>query len=250
MRGKIKRATLIFLIFSFHLVTKNDNYMPSDSELIRWITEYARRRMTGHDGSHDFAHIERVVNNAKRLLNDQRQRVPDVAVEEFVVEAGALLHEVTDRKYLTTSCAEAEAGLRNFLEVDCMLDGKRIEKIVDIVTKTSFSKGLSSPPYTEAPEFCIVQDADRLDALGHIGIVRCAMYAGKISNPISTPNTPSLHDHLLQHKLNPDGDRSFVDHFHHKLFRLTETMNTEAGKFEAALRTDRMAEFLSTMESE
>lgn len=226
--------------------------MATDSERLLLIADRARQLMTGNDGSHDFAHIERVVSTAKRLLDDQRRRSSDVPIDEFVVEAGALLHEVADRKYLTQgdTCAEAERRLKNFLEVDCLLGGERIRKIVDIVTKTSFSKGLPPPPYADAPEFCIVQDADRLDALGHVGIVRCAMYAGKISNPISTMNTPSLWNHVHHGELNPDGDRSFVDHFHHKLFRLKETMNTDAGRAEAGRRTDRMIAFLQTLETE
>lgn len=188
------------------------------------------------DPAHDWAHVGRVAATAKKLCDGQ-------SVDVECVLAGVYCHDIInlpkdhpDRKNASTLAAtEADPLLRQcgFLEDE-------ISIIKKAIVEHSFSKGLK-PSCLEA---AIVQDADRLDALGAIGILRCAAVNTQMKSSFYDPFDPLANDRELD-------DKSFmVDHYFVKLFRLPELMNTSAGKALALVRVQFMQNFLDELMKE
>lgn len=188
------------------------------------------------DSAHDLAHTERVVSNALLLAKQE-------ACDVEIVEAAAWLHDCViipkndpDRNSASRLAAQkAAAYLRS--------SGFKEEKIGGVahaIEAHSFSAGI--PPKTV--EAKIVQDADRLDALGAIGIARCFMVGGQLNRPIYQPKDPFC----LRRE--PDDGKWTVDHFYTKLFKLPEMMNLESAKEEAERRVNFMKLFLERMDQE
>lgn len=192
--------------------------------------------LTDFDAAHDMAHTERVVSNAKRLLRDE-------SADKEVVIAAAWLHDCVslpkdhpDRNNSSTLAADSAT---RFLEsVD--FDKNKIEAVKHAIETHSFSSG-KKPETMEAK---IVQDADRLDALGAIGIARCFIVAGNMNRPIYEPKDPFCINR------NPDDSKWTIDHFYTKLFKLPELMNTKSAKKEAEKRVEFMHHFIEVLREE
>lgn len=186
------------------------------------------------DASHDFDHVKRVVTNALAILKkeeDTRKRQARPALNPLSVILGALLHDVEDKKYMTTD--HKTSPLRGAI-VDAGMPEDYAAQIQMLVEGVSYSSEVKNPQRVAdlidaIPELAIVQDADRLDAVGAIGIGRCFTFGG-------AKGVRSLGNSL--------------QHFDDKLLKLEGMMKTAAGKEIAAERSKRIREFVSWWQDE
>jgi len=147
------------------------------NELISKVEDFVRTHMSAFDGSHDFAHIQRVVRLALHIGRLEHSRTPR-PLNLNLIHISALLHDVNDRKYFTENSTSVFQCLQN---LDC--DPSAAAAVADIVANVSFTKERLNPaPVAEVlmrwPELGVVQDADRIDAVGAVGIGRLFTYGG------------------------------------------------------------------------
>lgn len=205
--------------------------MLDKEEFIKYLNNSAES-----DAAHDIAHIKRVVNNAEKIISEES------ADKEIVVPA-AWLHDCVilpknhpDRKKASTLAARKAA---EFLATTSYPKNK-IPAVAHAIESHSYSAGISP----ETPEAKIVQDSDRLDALGAIGIARCFSVGGELNSRMYHPDDPFAESREI------DDSKWTVDHFYEKLFKLPELLNTEAARRMAGERVAYMRSFLSQLSSE
>ena len=167
---------------------------------------------------HDYFHIERVVINARKIVEKED-------ADSFLVELAAWVHDIGDYK-LHGGVDKSEELITAYLKT-LDLDDTLISKINEIVSQVSFSKG-NEPTSIEAK---IVQDADRLDAIGAVGIARCFAYGGSVGSILFNP-------------LDRSENNSSIQHFYDKLFKLKDLMHTETAKKIAEERHEYMKGFV------
>ena len=196
----------------------------------------AAREASSRDPAHDFSHVERVRKNAELLLKE-------VKADSDIVIPAILLHELFNypkghpqSRYSGDVCAELARGVLD--EADYPL-AKR-EKVLDCIRFHSFSRGVI-PEHIEGK---IVQDADRLDAIGAIGIARLFATCAEMGQPFYDPRDP-FGDHR-QH----DDKEYGLDHFYVKLFKLADGMHTEAARRIAHERTEFMEAYIAQLRRE
>ncbi len=182
----------------------------NNDAIIQAAIEYVKELFAGNSDGHGADHTMRVYHNALSLL----EAYPEA--DRFVSLLAALLHDADDHKLFDT---ENNENARAFLK-EKDLDAETIEQICTIIDAVSFSKNRGKRP--ETLEGKIVQDADRLDAIGAIGIARTFAYGGKVGRPLSDS----------------------IEHFYDKLLLLKDEMNTEAAKDIAQKRHEYMTKFL------
>jgi uncharacterized protein len=174
---------------------------------IKQVEDFARKHLGKHDGGHDWWHLERVRNNAFQIMEEEEYGDP------VTIEIASLLHDIGDSKFIKAREKDnTEELIRRFLS-SIELDERIIEEVIYINRNLSFSKG--KKPGTMSDEFMIVQDADRLDAIGAIGIARAFNYGGFVNNPIFDPLGKG---------------HSTIGHFYDKLLKLKDLMNTSSGR--------------------
>jgi uncharacterized protein len=201
----------------------------------------ARLAVGDSDPAHDLLHLERVVATAKRIAASE-------GADMAVVVPAAWLHDYVNlpkddpRRAQASRLAagEAVAYLRGLGDSAHLLDAARLEAIGHAIEAHSFSANVA-PRTLEAK---VVQDADRLDGIGAIGIARCFSCAGSMNRPFYSPHDPFCTSR------EPDDARFTIDHFYRKLFTTAATMQTEAGKREGERRAAVMREFLRELEEE
>lgn len=194
-----------------------------DNDLILKAAElHIKKLFSGEGTGHDYFHVERVVNNAIKIAENENSDL-------FLVELSARLHDLGDYK-LNDGKDRSEELITEFLKAQ-NADSELISKVVEIVSQVSFSKGKKAVSI----EAQIVQDADRLDAMGAIGIARCFAYGGKKEREIWNLENPE--DTSLQH-------------FYDKLLKLKELMNTQTGRKMAEERHRFLEEFLAEFHKE
>jgi uncharacterized protein len=188
------------------------------------------------DAAHDIAHIKRVVKNAEKICSAE-------SADKEIVTAAAWLHDCVilpkdhpERKKASTLAAERAADFLSSIDFPAI----KIPAVAHAIEAHSYSAGIP-PKSTEAK---IVQDADRLDALGAIGIARCFSVGGQLDRPIYHPDDP------FAESREPDDSVWTVDHFYKKLFRLPELLNTDTAKEIAAERVHYMKSFLEQLSNE
>ncbi|KAI1092587.1 hypothetical protein F5B19DRAFT_196424 [Rostrohypoxylon terebratum] len=200
-----------------------------DENLVSSVTEYVKSYMSNYDGSHDFNHIERVLGLAKYI----HAQLPETPPRDHqVVILSALLHDVGDKKYLKPG--EDASTLVYELLLSLGAAEQLAKRVQTICLGVSYSSEIKDPARVQEliqsyPELAIVQDADRLDAIGSIGIGRVFTFTGARTQ------------------------RSMADsiqHFHDKLLRLESMMKTDVGKRLARQRTERMQQFLEWWDEE
>lgn len=184
-------------------------------EIIKRAIDYLENIFTGNSDGHGADHSLRVYNNALNIRKAYE-------CNELYVDLGALLHDVDDHKLFNNKNNE---NARKFL-IENDFDSKAIEDIIEIINSVSFTKNKSAKPKTL--EASIVQDADRLDAIGAIGVARTFMYSGK----------------------NGRGIEDSLSHFDEKLLLLKDMMNTDEAKRLAEEIDSFMKEFLSEINDE
>nr|WP_241481538.1 HD domain-containing protein [Mesobacillus campisalis] len=200
--------------------------------------EFVRAELMDESTGHDWHHIDRVRKNAKLIA--QKLGVGDL----FIIEMAALLHDIPDEKLNESE----KQGWDKLLEhMDSLnLPEDTAAHILACIESVSFKGGRKVELKTI--EAKIVQDADRLDALGAIGIARTFAYGGKKGNPIYEPEFQVRDGMSLEDYRN--GQSSSVHHFYEKLFKLKDLMNTDEAREIAQQRHEYMAEFLEQFYSE
>ncbi|KAK0575392.1 hypothetical protein LWI29_038341 [Acer saccharum] len=226
--------------------SSSSSYCPSSAqemevsrEIIDKAENLVERSMKGNDPSHDPPHVWRVRDLALSLARDQGlSSNPD---SMLVIELAALLHDIGDYKYLKDP--SEENTVENFLEEVGLEEHKKM-RILSIIKRMGFKDELAGLATGEnSLEFGIVQDADRLDAIGAIGIARCFAFGGSrnivLHNPAILPRSDLSKDQYMKKE-----DQTVVNHFHEKLLKLKDFMKTEAGRKRAEKRHKFMEEFL------
>jgi uncharacterized protein len=205
--------------------------MSEEQKIILQKTEgFVRKKLEGEGSGHDWWHIHRVVQNAKTIENSE-------GGNSFVIELAALLHDIADHKFHNGNETLGPKITGDFLH-SLKVDDKVITEVVKIIQEISFSKGMK--PSTL--EGMIVQDADRLDAIGAIGIARTFAYGGFKQREIYNPNIPPVHyanKEDYKNNTNPT-----LNHFYDKLLLLKNLMNTKKGLEMAEIRHTYMESFL------
>lgn len=192
------------------------------------------RTLSGDHTGHDWWHIHRVRQTAILLADEEN-------ADRFVVELAALLHDVADWKFHGGDECAGPRAARTWLE-SLSVDQRVIDHVCDIVAGISF-KGAGVPTPMTTVEGQIVQDADRLDALGAIGIARTFAYGGHKGQPLHDPDMPPAHhDSFESYKQNQG---TTINHFYEKLLLLRDRMNTAAARRLAQERHQVMEQFLA-----
>lgn len=220
---------------------------------------WVREELAHNDGSHDYWHIHRVRATAMALAREESTTRGD-AVDEEVIELAALMHDVKDWKYADGGDANAgRDAVRAFL-TSCGYDEEKTEKICAIVRYIGFKSELAGDGdaeyarATNSIEFKIVQDADRLDAIGAIGIARTFCFGGARNNPMHVPGVEPERaltaEAYAKNQTSVDRPNTTINHFHEKLFTLRDKMKTDAGRRRAAARHDVMVRFVEQFHRE
>ncbi len=200
---------------------------------------FVKDQLQHAEGGHDWFHIERVFKNAVLIAQDE---VCDITV----VKLGALLHDIADSKFHNGDEEIGPKTARDFLKSENVSE-EIIEHVIQIINNISFKGGNFEKTFS-SKELEIVQDADRLDALGAIGIARTFNYGGFKNRALYNPNiAPKLNMTREEYKTN---DSPTLNHFYEKLLLLKDKMNTETGKKLAQERHRFMETFLSQFYAE
>lgn len=203
-------------------------------EIIDQTADYLREEFGKESTGHDWYHIERVWKMAKQIAGKEGN------VNMFVVEMGGLLHDIADHKFHDGDESRGPKVAADYLRRFEIPEEEK-EAIVRIVEEVSF-KGAGVPTPMSSPEGAIVQDADRLDAIGAIGIARTFAYGGSKNRPIYDPNVkPICHTSFAAYKTST---APTINHFYEKLLTLRDKMNTTTAKKEAERRHEFMESFL------
>lgn len=188
-------------------------------ELVRRTEAEVKRRLAGQQAGHGFDHIQRVVASARQIQ-------AEVGGDPIIVELAALLHDVGDAKFHDGVERSGEFSREILANLGAPRD--TIDHIAHIVDNISFRKRTHAQPLSLEGQ--IVQDADRLDALGAIGIIRTIEYGASKGQPFYSPDSTD--------------PKTGIGHCHEKLFKLRDMMNTDTGRRLAAQRESFMRQFL------
>jgi len=202
-------------------------------QLIENTIEFVKSQLEGAEGGHDWWHIYRVWNNAKHIAKTEQ-------VDQTVVELGALLHDIADSKFHDGDEEIGPATARKFLE-EQNTEPNIIEHVENIIRHISFKGGNHTQSF-KSLELDVVQDADRLDAIGAIGIARTFNYGGHFGRALYDPNIkPNLNMSKEEYK---KSSAPTLNHFYEKLLLLKDRMNTKTGRQIANQRHEYMQGFL------
>ncbi len=206
-----------------------------DKQQIILNTEaFVKTTLKNAEGGHDWFHILRVWNNAKLIAKNEN-------VDGFVVELGALLHDIADSKFHDGDESIGPKIAHEFLEKQ-QVDDSIIIHIKNIISNISFGGGNFEQKFN-SPELEVIQDADRLDAIGAIGIARTFNYGGFKNRPMYNPEiSPNLNQSKEEYK---NSEAPTINHFYEKLLLLKDKMNTVTGKQIAKERHLYMESFLT-----
>lgn len=200
---------------------------------------FVKNQLAHAEGGHDWFHIERVYKNALLIAEEEE-------CDLTVVKLAALLHDIADSKFNGGDESVGPKIARTFLESQNVSEAI-ISHVIAIIENISF-KGGNFEKQFHSKELEIVQDADRLDAIGAIGIARTFNYGGFKNRPLYNPNIqPNLNMSKEEYK---NSESPTLNHFYEKLLLLKDKMNTETGKKIAKKRHDFMVTFLSQFYAE
>lgn len=211
---KDTKGLFIFMMFKLYDMEKD--------MIIRKAEDFAKENMKNYDPGHDWWHIKRVRHIAESINSSEGSADP------FILDLSAILHDVADSKFSRTDdkYSEIEKFLSSIGSDELKLT------VLNAIRNISFSNKNPSGDLKD-PVFLILQDADRLDAIGAIGIARAFSYGSSVNNPIHLP--PDENGYLAP---------STIRHFYDKLLKLKDLMNTECGKKMAEERHNFLNSFL------
>jgi uncharacterized protein len=201
---------------------------------------FVKQQLTNAEGGHDWFHTLRVYNNALLISKTE-------AVDVFVVQLGALLHDIADSKFHNGDETVGPKIAREFL-FKHNVDSSIIEHVVNIIKHISFKNSFDTKSSFNSKELEVIQDADRLDAIGAIGIARCFNYGGFKNRPLFDPSIqPNLTMSKEEYKTST---APTINHFYEKLLLLKDQMNTKTGKQIAEKRHQFMELYLQQFYAE
>lgn len=203
--------------------------------VIERTKDFVKQALQGAEGGHDWFHVERVHRMAKRLLAEER-------ADALVVELSALLHDVADPKFHNGDETVGPRMAQGFLETQGV-DPRTVAQVVEIVGTMAYKNSFDTPKKRATPELKIVQDADRLDAMGAIGIARAFSYGGFSNRALYDPEIPP--NLAMDKETYKNSTAPTINHFYEKLLLLEQGMHTPTGKKLAAQRHGFMLEFLA-----
>lgn len=202
-------------------------------KIIRNTRSFVREQLIDAEGGHDWFHIVRVVNTARKISETEQ-------ADGFVVELGALLHDIADSKFHNGNEQIGPEKAEEFLITQELPETITLH-VINIIKSVSF-KGGNTKQIFNSRELDIIQDADRLDALGAIGIARTFNYGGFKGRPLYDPEIrPKLNLTKEEYK---SSTAPTINHFYEKLLLLKERMNTETGRKMAKERHEFLEKFL------
>ena len=200
---------------------------------------FVKQQLANAEGGHDWFHIQRVLNNAELIAKNED-------VNLFVVQLGALLHDIADSKFHNGDETVGPKVAREFL-MELHVDLVIIDHVVKIIENVSFAGGNERQKFNSL-ELDVIQDADRLDAIGAIGIARTFNYGGFKDRSMYNPEIkPNLKMTKAEYKAS---NAPTINHFYEKLLLLKDKMNTETGRRIAADRHKFMEHFLEQFYAE
>lgn len=203
------------------------------SEIVQKTADYVRDELYNEGSGHDWWHIYRVWKSAITINKKE-------GADMFIVQLSALLHDIADWKLHDGDMEIGPERARQWL-IKCEVDLKDIDHITNIVREVSF-KGANVKTKIVTKEGMVVQDADRLDAIGAIGIGRSFTYGGSKGRVMYDPNVkPTLHESFEDYKKSASPT---INHFYEKLFLLKDLMNTNTAREIAQERHAFMEEYL------
>ncbi len=200
--------------------------------ILKKTENFVKKKLANEGTGHDWWHIKRVINNA-RLINKTEK------ADTFIIELALLLHDIGDRKVIKKENDDYTIA-ENFLKKQ-KINNDLIIKIMFIIKNMSFSKSLNNKKENLSKEFHIAQDADRLDAIGAIGIARTFAYGGNKNRPLYDPTKKAQKINTTKNyrKLNS----SSFHHFEEKLLLLKDLINTKTAKKIAEKRHKYMEKY-------
>jgi len=203
------------------------------SQILENTEAFIKRTLKNAEGGHDWFHIKRVWNNAKLIAKSEN-------ADLFIVELGALLHDIADSKFHNGDESLGPKVASEFLEKQ-QVSAEIINHVVKVIENVSFKGGNIQQKFNSI-ELEIVQDADRLDALGAIGIARTFNYGGFKGRALYDPEIdPNLKMTKEEYKAST---APTINHFYEKLLLLKDLMNTETGRKIAEERHEFMKLYL------
>ena len=212
-----------------------------EATIINNTIAFVKKELKNAEGGHDWFHIERVFKNTLLIAKEE-------SVDALVVSMGALLHDIADPKFYNGDETIGPKKASEFL-ISQKIDTETIAHVVKIIQHISYKNSLekNGKKFT-SKELEVVQDADRLDAIGAIGIARCFNYGGfknrALYNPAISPNLSMTKEEYK------NSDAPTINHFYEKLLLLKDKMNTATGRKIAADRHVYMVQFLEQFYSE
>ena len=211
----------------------------TNQNLLNETIAFVKKELENAEGGHDWFHIERVYKNAVLIANGE-------TCDILIVQLGALLHDIADSKFHDGDETIGPKKAKLFLESKHVPENT-IEHVINIIENISFKGGHETKKFSSL-ELDIVQDADRLDAIGAIGIARTFNYGGFKNRAIYNPEIkPNLNMSKEEYK---NSDAPTINHFYEKLLLLKDRMNTKTGKEIAAQRHEFMEQFLTQFYAE
>jgi uncharacterized protein len=210
----------------------------TQQDVIQKTVEYIKKEFSHDSSGHDWWHIYRVWKNAITICEHEK-------ADAFIVQLAALLHDLDDWKFNETG-DETPHRARAWLD-SCAVKIPVAEKVCEIIMHISY-KGANVENKMKSLEGLIVQDADRLDAIGAIGIGRAFAYGGYKDRPMYDPESkPQLHATFEQYK---NSKSATINHFYEKLLLLKDMMNTKTARRIAEQRHEVMLKFLDQFMNE
>ena len=205
----------------------------TQTQIIENTKLFVKQTLHNAEGGHDWFHIQRVLNNAQHIAKNEN-------VDNFIITLGALLHDIADSKFHDGDENIGPDKALMFLKEQGVSE-EITEHIVKIIENISF-KGGNEKQHFHSPELDVIQDADRLDALGAIGIARTFNYGGFKGRPLYDPEIkPNLNMSKAVYKVSL---APTINHFYEKLLLLKDRMNTHTGRQMAEARHKFMEDYL------
>jgi uncharacterized protein len=200
-------------------------HQPAYQKILDETVAFVKTTLAHAEGGHDWWHTCRVWQNAKHIAKES-------GMDMQVVELAALLHDIADAKFYEGDESVGSGRARDFLNSQGV-EASTIDHVVNIIRHMSFKNSFEENSWT-SPEMQILQDADRLDAMGAIGIARAFSYGGFKGRAFYDPAIPP--DLNMDKETYKKSTAPTINHFYEKLLLLKEGMNTETGK---AMAEDR-----------
>lgn len=202
-------------------------------DILEKVEKYVKEVCYDESTGHDWWHIKRVQNLALKINKEEQQN-------EFIIQMIALLHDIYDDKFSDEDTRESLIKLMKNLNIYNSLNEDDLENILYSIDNLGYKGGFNKVSISKEGQ--IVQDADRIDAIGAIGIARVFAYNGKKGNQIYNPDVGIVE--IKSEEEYRKAKRHAINHFYEKLLKIKDTMNTDIGKKIAKERTEFMQQYL------